>query len=130
MFARPRASAVRAFTPPALPGFFAKPALIPTPTRFCQPPFYSCAGLLGWLAPTESVLARLANSQSSCVARCRLRPRDGEQHSSSARGSLWLAAREMASALPTSFISGLTTGFSVLRFTSQPFLNSVVLNSL
>jgi len=62
MFARPRASAVRAFTPPALPGFTAKPALIPSPTRFCQPPFYSCSGLLGWLAPTKSVLARLANS--------------------------------------------------------------------
>ena len=39
MFVRPRPKTVKAFTPPALPGFFAIPAFIPVHSSFCNPPF-------------------------------------------------------------------------------------------
>ena len=101
----------------------------PKPSVFCRSSFYSWSA---YSAPFSSIaknlMASLVRSSSLCVARCCLRPRSG-------RPSLVLAPWPL---LPASFhkrigppkfttISGLTTRFSVLRFTSQPLLNSVFL---
>src|SRR5215472_19014948 len=130
MFVRPRASAVRAFTPPALPGFIAKPASSQHQPAFASLPFtvapaYSVGSRLpracwsAWLILNHHVLLDAvydpgmeSGTRPTAHAPCSLRPARKPQP------------------FPTCFISGLTTGFSVLRFTSQPFLNSVVLGSL
>ena len=118
-----------AFTPPALPGFFAIPAPIPVHPPFADLPFTVAlhtrvspeprAVWPAWFIHIHHVLL-----DAVCD------PGSGGLSLVLAHASLWLAAHEMASDCPTSFISGLTTGFSVLRFTSQPLLNSVVLGSL
>jgi hypothetical protein len=43
MFVRSRLKTVAVFTPPALPGFFAKPTAIPNQTLFCRSPFHGCS---------------------------------------------------------------------------------------
>src|SRR6266705_5423131 len=130
MFARPRASAVRAFTPPALPGFTAKPALIPSPTRFFAslPSTVALAYSVGSRLPRACWPAWLTLSHNVLLdAVC-----DPGLESRTRPGALLPVACGSREGLSLShhFISGLTTGFSVLRFTSQPFLNSMVLDSL
>jgi hypothetical protein len=68
MFVHPRLKTVAAFTPPALPGFFAIPTAIPNQTLFCRPSSYSGLAysallqphaknrLVAWLASIHSVL--------------------------------------------------------------------------
>ncbi len=121
MFVHPRPKAVAAFTPPALPGFIAIPTSIPDHPSFCFPPFHCRFAYSGPFSSTPRLDGRLARSVSYCVARCCLRPRSGR---------LSLVLRAIASVAcvhhksfgPLKFttISGLTTRFSVSRFTSQP----------
>src|SRR5436853_5356083 len=68
MFVHPRLKTVAAFTPPALPGFFAIPTAIPNQTLFSRPSSYSGLAysallqphaknrLVAWLASIHSVL--------------------------------------------------------------------------
>jgi len=51
MFVHPRLKTVAAFTPPALPGFFAIPTAIPNQTLFCRPSSYSGLAYSALLQP-------------------------------------------------------------------------------
>src|SRR6266849_6742404 len=127
MFARPRPIAVRAFTPSALPDFFAIPALIPSQLPSVRLPLKVALPYSALVqAPIqELLLACLVASTSPCCSMPSATP---------GRSQVLVCIAPVSVACipchglghPTG-ISGLTTGFSVLRFTSQPLLNSVVL---
>ena len=75
MFAHSQSNVVEAFTPSALPDFFATPASIPDrgslPRSLFGLLWHTCRGSL----PLKTLPIRLVRSLSPCVARCRLRPR-------------------------------------------------------
>src|SRR6266498_1468928 len=80
MFVHPRLKTVTVFTPPALPGFFAIPTVIPSQTSFCRPFLLRLFGILGLVSVlSQESSGRLACPTSSCAARCCLRPRSGRQ---------------------------------------------------
>src|SRR3990172_6874075 len=128
MFARSRAKGVVAFAPPALPGFFA-PDLHPSASALCEPPTQGRTHLLGsGQSPLpRASLARLVNSESLSVARCRLRPRGGVKSLSLALLILLLAALARASAFPHVRYFGAHYRIQPLSFTSQPLHSSALL---
>ena len=121
MFALSQFNVVAAFTPSALPDFFAIPASIPD--RGPLPGF-----LFGslWHTRCDSIPHQEpsdppgSSSVSMCCSMPSATPGRGIDRSSLARSLLLPASAAKASAFPTSGLSGLSTGFSFYRFTSQP----------
>ncbi len=122
MFLRSRSTAVGAFTPPALPGFLAIPAPIPKTSGPLSSSGLPCHDILGPLRSPDQEPSSLAwlirwlNVLLDAVC----------DPGAEAGSCLWRAClcclRPLARHLPTRLlISGLTTRFSVSRFTSQPF---------
>jgi hypothetical protein len=121
MFLLSRSSAVGSFTPPALPGFFAIPVPIP-----CEWPFVVLRVIV---VSTYSAWLSLPCQEPSSLAWFILRlyvlldavcDPGAESGSRLLRASL-CCLLPLARHLPFPIlISGLTTRFSVLRFTSQP----------
>jgi hypothetical protein len=71
-------------------------------------------------APSKNPQIRLVHPLSQCVARCRRRPRGRVRSLVLPQSPLLPASAAKASAFPSSGLSGLLTGFSFYRFTSQP----------
>ena len=78
MFVHSRSKAVEAFTPPALPGFSAIPASIPSHPSFAALRFTVVRHTRQCSTPAKNLMASLVRSCSLCVARCCLRPRSGK----------------------------------------------------
>ena len=119
--------AVAAFTPPELPGFIAIPATIPRSRPSAGLP------LLGLLRHTravrfqrESPTIRLVRPLSPCIARCRLRPRGGRRSLVVLHVASVACFFRQSVGPPDKSISGLPTGFSFYRFTSQPSAASLL----
>ena len=129
MFARLRSKTVEAFTPSALPDFSAIPASIPSHPSFVSPPFHSWSVILGQVqisSPRTLVAAWFVHAHLCCSMPSATPERELVARLLT-RLPLLPASQAIESAPPFYGFSRLTTGFSVLRFTSQPLLNSVVL---
>lgn len=118
---------VSAFTPSALLDFFAIPALIPCPLSFGRLPVtvdrpYSTPFRLQDQELLGQAMVRLV---SLCVARCRRRPRGRDHSVVQATCAPVACVLSQSIGLPNS-LSGLITGFSFFRFTSQPLLCSLL----
>jgi len=115
--------AVGAFALLALPNFNAKPAPIPyQPSSVILPVKVDMTYSVSRNG-AKSELISLVRPLSSCVARCRLRPR--RENATSHHVAILYCLRVLANLRPLNVISGLTTGFSFYRFTSQPLLGSL-----
>ena len=127
MFALQLALAVGTFAPPALPDFIANPAPIPRPR-----PLLSSLSV----AFAYSVCLRLADQERSgepgclAVTLCCSMPSEtpGRDHTLVLNAPDPVACfRSQDIGLPIKNLSGLPTGFSFYRFTSQPFLLLVLI---
>ena len=112
---------MEAFAPPALPDFFVKPASIPTPVVFCLAP----AALLRHTHRLSDSASK--NSQCAWFVLRHVLLLDavcdpGVGTVSRPSEPIPVACIRSQGLGQPNFLSGLTTGFSVLRFTSQLLL--------
>jgi hypothetical protein len=130
MFAHPQFNIVEAFTPSALPDFFAIPASIPDrgplPRFLFRLLWHTCRGSIPPQAPSDPPGSF---SVSMCCSMPSATPGNGIDHSSLAQSLLLPASAAKSSAFPSSGLSGLFTGFSFYRFTSQPLLSLLASDS-
>ena len=117
---------VKTFAPPALPGFFAIPVFIPDPWPFVWLPVtvaihtrplsdLGAKNLPGsaWLVVDPNVLLDAVGDP-------------GAEGLLSVVASLLLSAGVAKPSTSPNVLSGLLTGFSFYRFTSQPLLGSLL----